>query len=126
MKDLRKGNKYRFSLQWTADTQEGIAAGEFLDRLGNKKSDIVVMAVWAYLQAHPEIGSTAEIKIKTQAIFSESQVQAEIKKLVDAYMDKHMKGVLESPQIEPQEQKTPLFNDDDLNDMLDNLNIFDT
>ena len=86
----------------------------------------MTLLLWRYLQAHPEIGSTAEIKIKTQAIFSESQVQAEIIKLVDAYMDKHMKGVLESPQIEPQEQKTPLFNDDDLNDMLDNLNIFDT
>lgn len=122
---MRKGNKYRFSLQWSADTQEGIAAGEFLNRLGNKKSDIVVMAVWAYLQAHPEMASTAEIKIKTQTMFSESQVQAEIKRLVDAYMDKHMKGNLESPQIEPQEQKLPLFSDD-LVDMLDNLNIFDT
>lgn len=122
---MRKGDKYRFSLQWTADTQEGIAAGEFLNRLGNKKSDIVVMAVWAYLQAHPELASTAEIKITTQTIFAKDQMQKELTRIVDTYMKKHLHEVLKSPPIEQQEHEDILISEDDLNNMLDNLSVFD-
>ena len=44
MKDLRKADKYRFSLQWSGNTQERVAAGELLEKLGNKKSDFIVLA----------------------------------------------------------------------------------
>lgn len=54
MTNLRKDDKYRFSFQWGSDTQERIAAGDFLEKLGNKKSDFIVLAIWEYLQRHPE------------------------------------------------------------------------
>lgn len=41
-------NKFRFSLQWGSDSAEKIQAGKLLERLGNKKSEFVVMAVAEY------------------------------------------------------------------------------
>lgn len=42
-------NKFRFSLQWGNDTEEKARAGELLERMGNKKSEFVVLAVTEYL-----------------------------------------------------------------------------
>ena len=45
---MKKGNVYRFSLQFSADTEPGICAGELLERLGNKKSALVARECLGY------------------------------------------------------------------------------
>ena len=51
-------NKFRVSLQWGNDTAEKIQAGELLERLGNKKSEFVVLAIAEYLENHPDLAQT--------------------------------------------------------------------
>ena len=127
MKDLRKGDRYRFSLQWKADTQESTAVGAFLEKLGNKKSDFIVKVTWDYLQSHPEMmNPVAKIAINTQAVFSRVQLQEEIRSMLDAYMSEYQAGMPKLPVAEQQKREAPILDDDDINDMLDNLNIFDT
>lgn len=119
---MRKGSNFRFTLQWGSDTRERISAGEFLERLGNKKSDFIVMAICEYLQRHPEImAPEAKIKIATQPVFSKEQVLSEVKDMIRDYMEKMMPSM-------PAAGESGLSSgpsDDDLNDMLDNLNVFE-
>lgn len=125
---MRKGDKYRFSLQWKADTQEGTAAGAFLEKLGNKKSDFIVKVTWEYLQNHPEMmNPAAKIAINAQSVLSRDQVQEEIKRMLDAYMSEHKAVMPELSVAGQQKQEAPILDDADINDMLDNLiNTFDT
>ena len=39
---MRRDDKYRFSLGWGRDTAEKIAVGDFLEKLKNRKSDLIV------------------------------------------------------------------------------------
>ncbi len=45
---MKKDGKYRFSLQFSADSEEQVRAGELLERLGNRKSAVVVAALNDY------------------------------------------------------------------------------
>ncbi len=71
---MRRDDKFRFSLQWSADTQERLQAGDLLERLGNKKSDFIVMAVTDYVQRHPDIAVPgSKVKITFQATQTREQ-----------------------------------------------------
>ena len=52
---MRRDDKFRFSLGWSRDTAEKIAVGDLLERLKNRKSDLVIQAVWEYIGNHPEV-----------------------------------------------------------------------
>ncbi len=127
---MRKDDKYRFSLQWGSDTQEKIAAGDFLEKLGNKKSDFIVLAIWEYLQRHPEaVMPGAKIKITTQATLTREQILSDIKNAVRIYMEEH--SIVSSTEM-PNDKVPANCNDSatapsetDLLEMLDNLNAFD-
>ena len=56
---MKQNGKYRFSLQFKADSNANIAAGELLERLGNRKSAVVVAALNDYISVHPEIAAGA-------------------------------------------------------------------
>ena len=51
---MKSGDTYRFSLLWSADSEEHVLAGEFLEKLGNKKSRFIVQLICDYLNKHPE------------------------------------------------------------------------
>jgi len=51
---MKPGDTYKFTLSWQKDTEEQILAGEFLGKLGNKKSKVVVQLICDYITAHPE------------------------------------------------------------------------
>ena len=77
MKALRRDDRFRFSLQWSADTEEKAKVGALLERLGNKKSDFIVLAVVEYLQRHPEMEMPgAKIKITYQPLHTKEQLLA--------------------------------------------------
>jgi len=51
---VRTPDGYRFGLQFKALSDAHRQVGEFLESLGNKKSEVVVTAMIEYLKAHPE------------------------------------------------------------------------
>lgn len=129
MKNLRKDDKYRFSLQWSGDTQERVAAGELLEKLGNKKSDFIVLAIWEYIQQHPEaIAPGVKIQITSAATMSKEQMMSAIKNAVRAYMEENHATPLTLVDTNStdagSEKTTGCLSEDDLNDMLENLSVF--
>lgn len=61
---MKSGDTYRFSLSWPMDTEERILAGEFLNKLGNKKSRFLIQLICGYIGEHPEAMNPKEtIKI---------------------------------------------------------------
>lgn len=64
---MKKDGKYRYSLQFDAITDEQIQVGELLEKLGNRKSAIIVPALFEYIKRHPEITEDhAKIKVQVQ------------------------------------------------------------
>ena len=57
---VKSGDPYKFTLSWQKDTEEQILAGEFLTKLGNKKSKFIIQLICDYISAHPEIIDTKE------------------------------------------------------------------
>ena len=81
---MRKNGKYRFSLQFPAKTEEQIQAGELLERLGNRKSAVVVAALGEYLAAHPVLLSPeCKVEIRTEQPLSPDFIKEIVKKMLD-------------------------------------------
>lgn len=81
---MRKNGKYRFSLQFPAETEEQIQAGELLERLGNRKSAVVVAALGEYLAAHPALFSPeCKVEIKAVQNLSPEQLKNMVQKMLD-------------------------------------------
>ena len=104
---MRRDDKFRFSLGWSRDTAEKIAVGDLLERLKNRKSDLVVQAVWEYIGNHPEV-MTEDAKIQ-------SMIDASLEKLKTTLK-------LQLEQGQPEDASGP--SEKDLDDMLKNLDIF--
>lgn len=63
---MKKDNVYRFTLQFPGKTEEQIQAGDFLERLGSKKSKFLVSIICDYLRANPDAGGPqAKIRLET-------------------------------------------------------------
>ena len=78
---MKTPDRYRFSLQWGADTAEKVQAGDVLEKLGNKKSEFIVLAVFEYLKAHPDITPDGgqQINIVVRPSLTRKQVEAMVK-----------------------------------------------
>ena len=125
---MRRDDKYRFSLSWGRDTAEKIAVGDLLEKLKNRKSDLIVQAVWEYIGNHPEVmAENAKIVIAVQSTQTDEQTLAQIQRMIDASMERLKDSMKFQIQQEKQvEQEAPtVLNQKDLDDMLDNLTIFD-
>lgn len=125
---MRRDDKYRFSLGWGRDTAEKIAVGDLLEKLKNRKSDLIVQAVWEYIGNHPEVmAENARIVITVQSTPTDEQTIAMIQSMIDAAVKK-LKDSMKS-QIEQEKQSAQVApmgpNQQDLDDMLDNLTIFE-
>lgn len=125
---MRRDDKYRFSLGWGRDTAEKIAVGDFLEKLKNRKSDLIVQAVWEYIGNHPEVmAESAKIVITVRSTPTDEQTFAKIQSMIDAALESlkdNMKYQIEQENRSGQEEPTGP-NQQDLDDMLDNLTIFD-
>ena len=125
---MRRDDKYRFSLSWGRDTAEKIAVGDLLEKLKNRKSDLIVQAVWEYIGNHPEVmAENAKIVITVQSPPTDEQTLAKIQQMIDASVERLKDSMKFQIQQEKQvEQVAPtVLNQKDLDDMLDNLTIFD-
>ena len=125
---MRRDDKYRFSLSWGRNTAEKIAVGDLLEKLKNRKSDLIVQAVWEYIGNHPEVmAENAKIVITVQSTPTDEQTLAKIQQMIDASVERLKDSMKFQIQQEKQvEQAAPtVLNQQDLDDMLDNLTIFD-
>ena len=125
---MRRDDKYRFSLSWGRDTAEKNAVGDLLEKLKNRKSDLIVQAVWEYIGNHPEVmAENAKIVITVQSTPTDEQTLAKIQQMIDASVERLKDSMKFQIQQEKQvEQVAPtVLNQKDLDDMLDNLTIFD-
>ena len=125
---MRRDDKYRFSLSWGRDTAEKIAVGDLLEKLKNRKSDLIVQAVWEYIGNHPEVmAENAKIVITVQSTPTDEQTLAKIQQMIDTSVERLKDSMKFQIQQEKQvEQAAPtVLNQQDLDDMLDNLTIFD-
>lgn len=114
---MRKNGKYRFSLQFPAETEEQIQAGELLERLGNRKSTVVVAALGEYLVAHPALTSPeCKVEIKAVQNFSPEQLKEIVQKMLDER--------LETAGSPGTERTNPAEFNDTIIEMLDNLDDF--
>ena len=78
-----KDGKYRYTLQFGMDTEEERRAGTFLERLGNRKSPVIVAALNEFLQNHPEL---CEDNSKVQFAISgidPRMLEAKIRQLIE-------------------------------------------
>ena len=71
---MKKDGKYRYTLGFGDSSEKNHMVGEFLEKIGNKKSAIIVEAVAQYLESHPEINMDCrriQVKIKPDISWAE-------------------------------------------------------
>ena len=124
MKALRRDDTFRFSLQWSAETEEKAKVGAFLEQLGNKKSDFIVMAVMEYLQRHPEVSAPGiKIKIAYQPIRTDAQMLEMVKDMARAAVAEFLEGKALLPSDTQETQTGP--SEQDIDAMVAGLKLFD-
>lgn len=112
---MRRNGKYRFTLQFPAETEEQIQAGELLEKLGNKKSAVIIAALDEYLSAHPAL-QNPKCQVKVNATYS---VQPDaIEKLVREMVEKQL------GKAQPTEEAGIPKGNTEVSEMLDNLDMF--
>jgi hypothetical protein len=117
------GGKYRFSLQWAADSEERILVGNLLERFGNRKSELVVAALSDYAHAHPGLLSAHAFKLEVSRTFTREQIESMVRAAIAARLSELELGAggdalpTQNPTAEP---------NPNLSAMLANLDLFFT
>lgn len=107
-------------MQFPAETEEQIRAGELLEKLGHQKSAVVVDALNTYLLQHPELlGNSFKIEIHSTPVFDKGMVEQLIRDMVSEHFA-NMKAI--SPDIS--EPMDACNIEADISQMLDNLDLF--
>lgn len=118
---MKTPDKYRFSLQWSAETEEKVRAGDFLEKLGNRKSEFIVHAVTEYLETHPEaVNDSARIQI----IVKPSITQQQIMSMVYSIVEEKMSGITLLSHEAGCQEAEPIVTETDVEEMLKNLDMF--
>lgn len=113
---MKRDGKYRFTLQFPADTERRILAGELLEQLGNRKSAVVVAALCEYADRHPELLTRpVRAKIQTEYAASRAALEELVRKLVSEQLAQG--GAVTEPN-------NAYTLDDDIARMLGNLDVF--
>ena len=86
---MKKDGRYRYSLQFPDDSEENIRAGELLERLGNKKSTVIVAALNEYIQSHPELGQ-GSVQLQISVTPSRDMPLPELEKMVRELVRRNM------------------------------------
>lgn len=80
---MKLDGKYRYSLQFDDKSLVNRQVGEFLERMGNRKSRIVVAAVLDFMRAHPEFLSfKTKVDIYLKSLPPETDLRAIVEELV--------------------------------------------
>lgn len=119
---MKKDGKYRFTLQFGADSEEQIRVGEFLESLGNKKSAVMVDVLNEYLASRPELQKAhGKIEVKVASGYNRDRMEQMIRQIVEEHIAKMQ---LTEIQADVPQNKIPETMEDDIAQMLDNLDLF--
>lgn len=119
---MKKNGKYRFTLQFPADTDERIRVGELLEKLGNRKSLIIIAAVCEYLNAHPELHTQyGKIKICLTSAFDPARIEQLVRSLIEEHLSTHQ---MPGTQTMNEMQESAMVLQEDIVQMLGNLDMF--
>ena len=120
---MKRNGKYRFSLQFGSETNEQVQAGELLERLGNRKSAVVVAALNAFLAVHPELAKpmNAPVSVKIEGGMRRDALEQLIRSLID---ERIANGQLLADSVAaPSEQMREELNEN-IAAMISNLELF--
>ena len=116
---MKCGNSYRFTLQFGNNTESKIRVGDLLERLGNKKSAVIVAALSEYLEKHPELeNGSLRIKVEEENQMRRKQLEEIIRSIVQEQLQT---GKL-TPGTALKEETDML--QQDIATMLDNIDVF--
>lgn len=92
-----KDGKYRYSLGFGNGTEKERRVGELLERLGNRKSSLIVDVLSEYIDKHPELeNSQGKIEIKitpSPSAHSKEKIEQMVRELVaEAISNMQMNG----------------------------------
>lgn len=122
---MKKDGRYRFTLQFGSETEEQIKAGELLERLGNRKSTIIVEALNEYLLSHPELlDFRSKVEVKVTAGYSQTKIEQIIRKIVDDRIANLQLNGIQTGSSQAQISEIPDTLEEDVGQMLDNLDLF--
>lgn len=80
---MKTSDGYRFGLQFKILSDAHRQVGEFLESLGNKKSEAVVTAMIEYIRSHPEVlNKDNPVKVIAAYGYSEETLNARIEAMV--------------------------------------------
>ena len=133
---MKKDGLYRYSLQFPDDSEKRIRAGELLEKLGNKKSAVIVAALNEYLDNHPEFETQGlRIRIEQENGISRDKLERLIRTLIQEQLQHttepplNVQTVEESsliPSLEGERSKEEMPEPlkEDIAQMLANLDMF--
>lgn len=133
---MKKDGLYRYSLQFPDDSEKRIRAGELLEKLGNKKSAVIVAALNEYLDNHPEFETQGlRIRIEQENGISRDKLERLIRTLIQEQL-RHTtelplnvqavekSGLIPSSEGERSNEEMPESLKEDIAQMLANLDMF--
>ncbi len=135
---MKKDGLYRYSLQFPDDSEKRIRAGELLEKLGNKKSAVIVAALNEYLDNHPEFGTETQglrIRIEQENGISRDKLERLIRTLIQEQLQHSTEpplnvqvveksGLIPSSEGEQSKEEMPEALKEDIAQMLANLDVF--
>ena len=133
---MKKDGLYRYSLQFPDDSEKRIRAGELLEKLGNKKSAVIVAALNEYLDNHPEFETQGlRIRIEQENGISRDKMERLIRTLIQEQLQHttepplnvqavEKSGLIPSSEGERSKEEMPESIKEDIAQMLANLDMF--
>ena len=120
---MKPGDAYKFTLSWQKDTEEQILAGEFLGKLGNKKSKFIVQLICDYITAYPEAVNPKET---LQFIIKSTALGDTMTEMIKSMIQTELAGkmVLQPPLDISDSGQSDADIDTDIEDMFDNLDMW--
>ena len=113
-----------------SDSEKQVRAGEFLERLGKKKSIVVVEALNDYLLAHPELQEVRgrKIEVNVSGGYDRHKIEQIIRSIVEEKIAGLCVPAANSQPIDSKatalQEELPETMEDDIGQMLDNLDFF--
>ena len=120
---MKSGDTYRFCLSWPMDTEERILAGEFLSKLGNKKSRFIIQLICDYIEAHPEAVNPKET---IRFIVNSTSVGDKLADMIKSMIQSELAGkiAVQPPSADAGPEQKASCITADIDDMLENLDIW--
>lgn len=118
---MKTSDGYRFGLQFKNLSDAHRQVGEFLESLGNKKSEAVVTALIEYIQAHPDVlNKDNPVKVIAAYGYSEETLNSKLEELIK----KHVRGEQSSRVDLKADSEPAAINTKAMETLLDGLEKF--